>query len=227
LLGKMFEESGDMAMKSLICSHLLTLFVQSSLPDQRVVFLQGENLLKRISTYYSQFLQVLLDYWTLNDLKESLLHSSGGFVETINDQDGVPICDIWDGRLLCALDQYCLSFGHQILYSALPDTFQRIIRDHFPPAVRYFVLGRPLPEIPPNELMIQHFAFPPLIQVLDFLAFVFLISSFSSADSTDEFLSNISRKFTKSCTHRALLACNSNSRSTLFDPLSTHPSFSQ
>jgi hypothetical protein len=168
LLGKMFEESGDMAMKSLICSHLLTLFVQSSLPlDQRGIL--GSNLpshfAKLVTLYFSQFHQVLLHYWQQNELL--LLLDCPETVAPRDKQNETPICDLWDGTLLGALFEYCNTFGYQALYSALPDRFQRTIWDHFPPA-QYFNWNRPTPlqDLPPKEFKTENIlSYPPLIEV--------------------------------------------------------------
>jgi hypothetical protein len=147
-LSVLYDESESMTMKALICSHLLSLFVQSSLElSQRIVSVadlliasEGKvNLSSLISSYFALFAKTLVEYWLDDSIMDLLIHSPLLMDRPLKDTPavGIHLCDLWDGRLLCALHHYCTSFGHQTLFSALPGHHQAIISSHFYPA-RHF-----------------------------------------------------------------------------------------
>jgi hypothetical protein len=172
-LSSLYEQCESMTVKALVCTHLLCLFVQSTLEiSQRLVSFsdvlitsEGKvTLSSLISSYFPLFANTFAEYW-LDPVRVAAVDSlvwSSPLVDRSDDgeiPDGLHICDLWDGHLLSALHHYCASFGHRTLFSALPESRQALISSHFRPA-QFFRWSKV--ELPPND---QHLSLRDAMRV--------------------------------------------------------------
>lgn len=168
-LNEMYQRSSDMALKSLICSHLLCLFVQSSLDIRhRLVTGISDPLINEYFTLFVSSIQGGSDFPLSSLLDETSTRYNG-----VDLNLGINICDLWDGKFLSAIHGYCSRFTHAALFLALPTDSKNCILANFPPAVFHEWNNGDLPVkcefISDPTVFVRR---PPVIQVCDHQLFL-------------------------------------------------------